>query len=176
MIMFIWETISQLAREIYPSLLATILGGLVLAIILFYVREKWFPLPDISGEWAFSTKTIETSYNPYKGMILTYKAILLCEGSSIAGTSEKICENSLAGEKFYTGMDRIRGEISGSIEKKYFSKDRIRIHIIEHGEKRDSTCYHDLKIKKQHSMTGQFHSTAADSKGNANWNRNGICD
>ena len=171
----IWETVSLIVQEMFPSLLATILGGLVLAFIFFYVREKCFPLPDISGEWNVYTETTETSYDPYKDMLLTYKAVLLCEGSSITGTSEKIYEKSSTKEGNYTGKDRTRGEISGSIDKRYFSKDRVRIHIVEHGDKRDSTIYHDLKFENKSLMKGRFFTTAADSKGMVNWKRNGTC-
>ena len=158
-----------------PSFLATILGGLILALVFFYIREKGFPLPDVSGEWTVSSETVETSYKPYIGMLLKYKVIIFCEGPSITGTSEKIWESSSKGEQTYTGRHRIRGEICGSIEKKYLSKDKIKIHIVEHGELRDSTSYHDLIVDKQRrSMRGKFYSTAADSKGKVHWKRKGI--
>ena len=162
--------------EFFLSVLATVLGGLVLAFVLFYGREKWFPLPEISGEWTFTTVTKNTSYNPYHEMRLTYKAVIFCEGLSITGTAEKIHEKTLEQEISYTGENRVRGDISGSIEKRYFSKDRIRIHIIEYGEKRKSTGYHNLVVEEPNLMVGKFFSTAADSKGNVNWNRDGMRD
>ena len=156
-----------------PSFFTTVLGGLVLGVIFFLLREKCFPLPDISGEWEVYTITHQTSYHKYTNLSLHYKAILLCEGTSIVGTSEKVYEKSLMEELEYTGKNRVRGEIQGSIEKRYFSKDRVKIHTVEHGIERDSTIYHNLKLESKDAMKGEFQTTAADSKGDANWKRSG---
>ena len=147
-----------------------------MVIRFLYVREKCYPLPDISGEWIVCTTTIESSYKPFRYMRLTYRSILLCEGSSIAGTSEKIFEESSEKNGSYTGKDRTRGQISGSIEKKYFSNDRIKLHIVEFGENRESTIYYDLKCKSGKLMKGKFFATAGDSKGYVNWKRRGSCE
>ena len=62
------------------STLSTVLGGVVLAILFFWSREKWFSLPSISGRWHLEMRTVETAYNPYKGMVLRYVAMLWREG------------------------------------------------------------------------------------------------
>ena len=155
------------------SVLPTIVGGIALAIIFFFAREVIFPIPDISGQWRLTTEINETTYRPFENMTLSYTAILSSEGSEIVGTSEKTNENSLTGEKEYIGADRTRGEIDGVIEKRYFSRDKIRLHIVEHGELRDSTTYHDLILDKKNRMIGKFFSTAADSRGDVRWERVG---
>ncbi len=58
------------------SLLATIAGGGFLALVFFWLKEKVFPLPVITGQWFFEITTTETAFNPFKGMILHYEAML----------------------------------------------------------------------------------------------------
>ena len=116
------------------------------------------------------SQTNKSAYSKFENMELRYTVILWCEGTKIYGTSEKTSENSSAGAFDYVGPNRVRGEIGGVILKRIFSKDKIKLHIVEHGEKRDSTIYYDLVIKKD-CMTGTLLSTAGDSKGTVNWQR-----
>lgn len=69
---------------------ATVLGGILLAIFFFVAKEKWFPLPEVAGRWYFETRTKETAYKPFTGMILRYVAVLWQEGPVVRGTVEKI--------------------------------------------------------------------------------------
>ena len=68
-------------------------------------------------------------------MELKYTVILWCEGTKIYGTSEKTSENSSAGTISYVGENRVRGEITGVILKRIFSKNKVKLHIVEHGKK-----------------------------------------
>lgn len=157
--------------SILSSVVSTVVGGVILAVLFFLVREKVFPIPDHSGRWTVISKTEETNYKPFAGMQLRYTVILRCEGSNIYGTSEKTFEQSSQGPRTYVGDDRVRGEITGVIEKRYFSKDKTKLHVVEHGEKRESTIYYDLTVEERNLMTGKFFSTAADSKGKVEWKR-----
>ncbi len=154
------------------DVVATLLGGVVLALLFFWAREKLFPLPQITGRWYFELRTINTSYAPYTNMILRYIAMLWREGSHVEGTVEKIYENSSTGERSYVGVNRTRGIIKGYIEKNYFGKDRLFLHVIEEGHGRESTNFYELSADFDQTMTGLFSSTVADQKGDTRWQRN----
>ena len=156
------------------SIGSTLFSGIVLAFIFFFFREKVFSLPNISGIWNIRSETKKTKYNPYQNMELRYVAMLCCGGSRIRGTIEKVYEKSSVDKLSYIGENRTRGEIDGFVEKRYFSKDRVKLHIIEHGQNRDSTTFHDLIVERNGQMKGSFSSTAADSKGDVTWQRDAI--
>ena len=153
------------------NIASTIVGGVVLAVLFFFAREKCFPLPKVAGRWHVEMQTINTTYNPYRGMVLQYVAMLWHEGIGIKGTIEKVYEDSTTGKRRYVGKNRTRGTIEGYIDKRYFSKDRIYLHIIEDGHGRQSTHFHDLLVKRSGRMTGTFSAMVASSEGKATWQR-----
>lgn len=150
---------------------ATVLGGILLAIFFFVAKEKWFPLPEVAGRWYFETRTKETAYKPFTGMILRYVAVLWQEGPVVRGTVEKIYEKSSTGEREYVGKNRTRGVLEGHIQKFYFSHDQIRIHFVEDGFGRESTVFFDLVSNDSSRMSGSFSSMAADQSGTVEWRR-----
>ncbi|GGP17776.1 hypothetical protein GCM10010970_01490 [Silvimonas iriomotensis] len=152
------------------SFLATIVGGSFLTVALFLLKEKIFPVPQISGRWYFEAHTVETSFHAYEGMRLHYVAILYLAGNRIEGTIEKIYENSSNGKRDYEEKNRTRGVITGFIQKNYFSKDRAFLHIVEDGHGRESTHFHDLVISKK-EMAGAFSSMVAKQNGDVSWSR-----
>lgn len=164
-------TIEQFWLNFLYSLLATFVGGGVLALFLFWLKENVFHLPRIAGRWYFQMHTVNTAYNPYKGMILGYIAMLSCEGNRIEGTVEKIYENSSTGERNYEEKNRTRGRITGFVEKNYFSKDRISLHVIEDGHGRESTHFYELVVKSDKDMVGSFTSMVASQDGEVRWRR-----
>jgi len=153
------------------DVLATLLGGVVLALMFFWAREKLFPLPNISGRWYFEAKTINTSYNPYSGMVLRYVAMLWREDQIIHGTIEKIHEKSSAGECSYVGKARTRGIVDGYVQKNYFSSDKVYLHIIENGHGRESTHFYELRVATN-ELSGTFSSMVAETDGITIWQRN----
>lgn len=154
------------------SLLATVVGGCILALIFFWLKENAFPLPQVGGRWFFEMTTLETSYNPYRGMVLRYEAMLWSEGSRVSGTVEKIYENSSTGERSFVATNRTRGVVDGVIEKRYFSKDLVTLHVVEDGHGRESTNLYQLVVEKDGFMTGSFSSMVAKQDGTARWQRN----
>jgi len=152
--------------------ISTVLGGALLTFLFFLAKEKLFPLPEVAGRWYFETRTVETAYNPFARMVLSYVAMIWQEGPVIRGTFEKIYEKSSTGEKEYVGKDRTRGTIEGYIEKFYLSKDRIRLHLVEDGFERESTILLDLLSDNASRMSGSFQSMAADQTGIVKWQRN----
>jgi hypothetical protein len=154
-----------------PSIIATVIGGVILALLFFWARERLFPLPDIARRWYFEMRTINTSYEPYNGMVLRYVAMLWREGNRIHGTAEKIYENSSTGERDYVGKNRTRGVVDGYLEKNYFSKDRLYLHVVEDGHGRKSTNFYDLIIISDKEMIGVFNSMVANQDGKVTWQR-----
>lgn len=157
--------------NIIAGIISTVIGGAVLAVFFFFAREHFFGIADITGKWYFEMKTVNTAYNPYKGMILRYVAIIWREGNSISGSVEKVYENSSTGEREYIGENRSRGYIKGAFEKNYFKKDRIFIHVNEKGKGRESTNCFELVVKNKKKLSGNFHSFVADQDGSSKWQR-----
>ena len=155
----------------YESFLSDFVVGILLVIIFFMYREYISPLPNISGKWYVRTITKETARNPYKNMILDYVVIILQDGHYLEGSTEKVYENSVNGELKYTGKNRTQGNFKGYIEKNYLKKDRIKIHITEKGQIRDSTIYYELNKNFSDKLIGMFNSTAGDSEGTTIWQR-----
>ncbi len=158
-------------KTVAVNLVSAVIGGVVLALLFFLLKEKCFSLPEIAGRWYFEIRTEKTAYKPYQDMKLTYVAMLWREGHVVHGTVEKIHEESSTGNKDYVGPNRTRGEVRGYIEKKYlFSSDRLFLHIVEEGS-RESTYYHELIFRPRRGMDGRFTSTVADQDGSVSWQR-----
>jgi len=109
---------------------ATVIGGLILAVFFFVLREYIFKIQDINGLWIFETCTNETTYNPYKNLKLTYLVLLWQEGNLIRGTGEKVQENVNGEIRTYTGKYRSAIDLSGYLTKNYLRKDTVVIHYI----------------------------------------------
>jgi hypothetical protein len=153
------------------NFLGTVFGGLLLTFLFFVGKEKLFPLPRVAGRWHFETRTRKTAYKPFAGMVLRYVAMVWQQGPVIHGTIEKIYEKSSTGEREYSGAARTRGTVEGFIEKRYLSRDRLQIHIIEEGQERQSSVFFDLLSDGKPEMTGVFESMAADQSGTVKWSR-----
>lgn len=154
------------------NVLATVIGGCILTFLFFLIREKFFPLPNVNGMWHFKNITKNSTYNPYKGMILGYTAILWCDGNKVSGTTEKVYECSVNGDRKFIEKNRCRGIVEGFIQKNYFSKDKIVFHIVEDGFGRESTYSYELDFyKKTNSLEGLFSTMIADQDGQTTWSR-----
>ncbi|WP_439531528.1 hypothetical protein [Marinobacter adhaerens] len=158
-------------ENLYTSTLATVLGGLFLALVIFLIKEKVCPIPNINGRWYFQKKTLKTAFNPYRNMILRYEVMLWREGPSVYGTAEKIYENAATGEREYIGKNRTRADVQGFIQKNYLSKDKVFLHIRENGHGRESTNFHELTFQSKTKMSGQFSSMVAKQSGDVSWQR-----
>ncbi len=158
--------------DFFSNVGANVLGGIILAFLFFLAKERLCPLKNINGMWHFEMHTEHAGYNNYKGMRLKYVAILWLEGGRVHGTTEKYYENiPNEGERSYVGKGRVRGEIDGYYEKNYLRRDRLFLHIVEDGEKRESTHCHDLIILSEKEICGNFRSTVAKQEGKVRWQR-----
>tara|TARA_Y100001973_G_scaffold14330_1_gene20511 strand:+ start:260 stop:754 length:495 start_codon:yes stop_codon:yes gene_type:complete len=160
----------DILESFFVGTASTIVGGIVLAVFFFWVREKCFGVADVTGKWHFKMITEKTAYNPYKGMELRYICVVWREANHLYGSVEKVYEKSSTGEREYVGKNRSRGKLTGAYEKNYFSKDRLHIHVSEQGTGRESTNYFTLTVKKQ-LLGGKFCSFVADQEGTSSWQR-----
>jgi hypothetical protein len=156
----------------FSDVIATVFGGAVLTLIFFLLREKAFGLPKLDGAWVYEQKTLQSEYNPYKNLTLRYIAFIGRNGNQVYGSAEKYFEITAEGKtREYVGKSRSRVEISGHVEKRYFSKDLISIHIVETGELRESSTIHVLESIDSNKLMGRFSSSIANQDGTANWTR-----
>lgn len=155
----------------WVNILSTLISGVVLAVLFFWFREKIVPLPKITGRWYLEMHTVSTTYNPFQNMILRYVVMLWREGNRVEGTVEKFYENSSNGEREFVGTDRTRGKVEGYIEKNYFGKDKLFLHVIENGHGRESTHFYELVADSMTEMNGNFSSMVANQSGTVKWQR-----
>jgi hypothetical protein len=156
----------------WSDLLATVFGGIALALIFFLAKEKCFSLPNLTGRWFLEQTTQTTAYAPYEGMVLRYVLMLWLEGNRVEGTAEKLYENSSTGEREYIGTNRTRSIVSGYVEKRYFGSDRIYLHCVEDGHGRESTNFFVFTPAAGDRLAGTFTSMVAEQTGVARCQRN----
>lgn len=155
-------------HEILINILGTIIGGLLLATILFFLNEHVFPIRNLTGEWNVKSLTEKTLRNPYHNMKLFYKFHLLQKGQEIIGSGEKIKEELYDGTtQEYKRKKRVLSEINGYYERNFFGKSKVYLNIVENGQSRQSRTTYILTIKNKNLLSGTFTSTIADSSGNA---------
>ena len=157
--------------EFWIQIASTIIGGIILTFLFFYLKEFVFTLPIMNGLWTFEATTMSTSYNPYKQMKVTYLVLLIQEGNSLSGTGEKIKEIAGGKEHEYPAEKRIHIEIKGQITKHYLTKDQIIFHITESGLKRKSSTVHSTSLMNKDRLEGAFVSTIATSIGDVIWSK-----
>lgn len=157
---------NEMPKKIFVSVLTT----LTLAAI-YFIAENWvFPTPHLSGKWVFVTTVEDSSYSKFIGMKLFYEVFIQQRGDQLEGSGEKFKENLNGVEKEYVGTSRIPIKLEGSVEKKFFGKDIIRIQYEMKGLERDSTSQHQLTLVGD-IMEGRFSSTIAKEIGSVVWRR-----
>ncbi|QWC52416.1 hypothetical protein [Pectobacterium atrosepticum] len=72
-----------------PDNYGSIVSAIIVAFILFFIKEFFRIPPKLSGVFYLKSTTTESSYNPYKNIIIYYTLIIYSDGSIIEGTSEK---------------------------------------------------------------------------------------
>ena len=154
-------------KELLVNALGTVIGGVVLTVLYFALGEKLLRLPRLSGTWVLESVTSQTKYNPYRGMVLRYKVLLLQDGTTLHGTAEKVYEKSDKVREFI-GRNRTSATLDGTIQKAYLGRSTIWFHVVEEGKQRPSSLV--MQARCQHfgrrmHLTGQFSSTVADASG-----------
>ena len=150
----------------YGSLVAT----LIAAAIFFIIREYSNQASDYSGVFYAKSTVVSTSYNPYRGMQTFHTLVLFSDGYVISGTSEKTGDISLKkGPCEYVGSQRVRGVVTGRVERNYIRSSVFHMHIVEQGFEREITTYISIKMPKcsfsAKLLKGEFYTTASNAKG-----------
>tara|TARA_R100000750_G_C2342911_1_gene94969 strand:- start:904 stop:1539 length:636 start_codon:yes stop_codon:yes gene_type:complete len=160
-----------LASSNYGSLVA----ALVTAVVIFTIREFFNRAANYSGVFHTKSSATSSAYNPYRNLITFHTLILYSDGYIISGTSEKTGDMTPEACNDFEGVGKSRGVITGRVERNYIRSSVLHLHIIEKGELRDSTIYMLVKIdryrffglifKRFIPFSGEFYSTAANTKG-----------
>ena len=153
-------------NEVLINIIETIFGGLILTFILFFLNEFVFNKKNLSGVWKVDLEIDESTFNPYKNLLIEYQFHLIQNGNSIKGTGEKIKETNKEKEVTeYERSKRVTIEIDGFYNRKYLRKSQINLNIKENGRQRESRAFYNLKVENNKKMIGSFDWTAADSTG-----------
>lgn len=166
---------TNFATQFWPGFYATVLGGIALSATFFLLKEHLFSLPSITGIWECHLVVSESAFNPYKGMDLWYRVVLLQDGRKLIGRGEKYKDHAAnQPPRNYDGKHRIGTEIQGTIEKSVTKSDVVRVQWNENGENRISSTICELNIsgsKSKGNLSGKFYSTAGECHGHTIWTR-----
>jgi hypothetical protein len=147
--------------------LGTIIGGIFLTVFYFALAQKILRPPRLSGTWILESTILQTRYNPFRGMVLRYKVLLLQSGPDLRGTAEKVYESSDKVREF-TGVNRTTATLEGTIRKAYVGRTTIFFHVAEEGEQRSFSWVAEARCQRfgRHmNFRGYFSSTAGDASG-----------
>jgi len=165
----------QFVTQFWPSFYATVFGGVAISATFFWLKEHLFSLPSITGAWECHLVVTASAYNPFKGMDLWYRVVLLQDGRNLIGRGEKYKDHAAnQSPRSYDGKHRIGTEIQGRIDKNLTKPDVVRVHWSEDGEDRISSTICVLNIsgsKSKGNLSGKFYSTAGECHGHTTWTR-----
>jgi hypothetical protein len=157
----------------WPNFWSTIVGGIVLTLFFFILKEHLFSLPALNGVWECEMVVEHTAYNPYQGLKVCYRVVLLQNGSSLSGAGEKDRETNADGEHRHTGKGRVPIEVTGVVQKVITGADVIRVQWKESGSRLSSTS-HELGVSGRKTggrLTGRYYTTAGECRGFATWTK-----
>ena len=89
-----WAQYHVFLENASANALGTVCGGLFLTLLYFVFGHYIFRPPQLGGSWAFDATIEHTKYNPFRGMLVRYKILLIQNGLTLTGTAEKTYENS----------------------------------------------------------------------------------
>jgi hypothetical protein len=160
-------------QAMLANALGTIIGGLFLTVLYFTLGQKILRPPRLSGVWVLESVISQTKYNPFKGMVLRYKVLLLQDGTKLHGTAEKVYEKSDK-VRVFTGVNRSTATLDGTVQNAYIGRSSIVLHVVEEGEQRSSSWIMQERCRRfgrRMHLTGQFSGTAGDASGTVVLNR-----
>lgn len=149
----------------YGSLFA----ALVVAFILFFIRELFIRSSNYSGVFYTMSTVEESTYRPYRSMRLFHTLVLYSDGYVVSGTSEKTGDIDAVRAYEFPGASKIRGEVNGRVERNYFWSTVMNLHIVEQGFERPSTSFMTIRVRRfkfrNRPDSGGLFSTAGRCKG-----------
>lgn len=153
-------------EKFWINVFTGISSGLLLAFLLFLLKEYIFGRKNLTGRWNAKLLIEKTSYNLYKDLEIYYEFHLLQKGYELSGSGEKIKEIDGSGNTTkYERDKRVTIDIEGYYEHKYLRKSKIFLNIIENGRSRESRKTYSLELVNKQKLSGEFVWTAADSEG-----------
>lgn len=174
---YVASKINQFGGE--SSNYGSLVAALMAALIIFAIREVLIRSKNYSGVF-FTKSTVEmSSYNPYMGMQVFHTLVLYSDGYVVSGTSEKTGDIDKKRSYEFQGAGKIRGVVTGRIERNYFFSSVMNLHIVEQGV-RESTSFMTITMlryrRKGVVNVGAFYSTAANAKGSVLCGRDSFKD
>ena len=158
--------------KMYFAILETVVGGLFLTFILFILNEFVFRKANLTGEWKLEIIVVESSYNPYKNLVIVYNIHLLQKGYDLNGTGEKVEEIDKTGKSFvYDNNKRIVTRMDGFYERKFLRSSKVFLNVVEIGLERETRATYILEFEDRKNLKGAFTWTAANKKGSARLTR-----
>jgi len=142
------------------------LAGVPIFVIYWFVKEKIYYIPDISGKWEMILIYNKTKYNPYKDMEVKYTMFINQDNNYITIKGEKYFEKLKDNAtKEYKGDEKTFSEYDGYI-KRAFMNHKLTLNIKEHGQERIIAGQLQLKIISPSSLLeGTFYRQDANSSG-----------
>lgn len=131
-------------------------------------------MPRLSGRWFYILKIDQSSYAPYRGMLIQYAVDAVQEGNWIHGRAEKIAEAGRTGTFTYLHHNRVQAAFNGVIKFSFLKCAwRVELIVSENGH-RDGRPSHGAQTLSEFdskSASGTFTATAADNSGYVYWMR-----
>jgi hypothetical protein len=142
--------------------------GILILLILWFIREQIYYIPDISGKWEMILTYEKTDFNPYKNMKVKYKMFINQNNDYITIKGEKYFEKlNDNSTKEYKGNEKTFSEYDGYIKRAFINHNLI-LNIKENGQERIVAGQLKLKIVSPNSLLkGTFDRQDANSKGMA---------
>ena len=146
--------------------------GIFFFITLWFIKEKIYYIPDISGKWEMILTYKKADYNPYKNMKVKYIMFINQNNNHISIKGEKYFEELNDNtNKEYIGHEKTFSEYDGYI-KRSFSNHTLILNIKENGQERIVVGQLKLNITAPNSlMNGVFNRQDAQSSGIAILNK-----
>jgi hypothetical protein len=116
----------------------------------------------VAGTWYLTHQIASTTYQPFMGMRLGYRLLLVQEGARVRGRGHKVSEN---GEMLPPGR-RTPIEVTGRVEG-----DQLLLNFTEIGAARTSHGRMRLTVGPGGTLSGRFASDAANSSGTSSARR-----
>ena len=121
-------------RTLGGQVVGAVLTTMALSLGYMVFNDYVAPAPDLAGRWKFTVVYEDTALPRFKGLKVTYQALLVQEGLDLSGTGEKLSDRGRDVEPVdYDSDRRANIEVMGTVTRSYFSPDALVIHYREAG-------------------------------------------
>jgi len=160
------------SKEFGIGVAATVVGGSILTVLLFFFNEKVFPTPNLTGEWRIAVKTTKTTYPSFMNVIGYSEVELLQKGSELIGSGDITSEKNPNGDTLtFKPETRVKVDLTGYFEHNFISDSKVYINLVEYGVLTKPTNTLILTVKDKDHLTGNFFSTISNGRGTVTFDR-----